>query len=302
MAPLRAASLVALLCSVACRQIPDPPTQGPYYADPSALGAVAAHPDLDHVHRDLALLCPRQPLESHRTDGARCSVSTIGAGGALHALGVQDVLFVQRLDAEHLLAVTRALELRMLDADEGSRSIARGVLDPKVADDGRHAAWVELVDGSTVFEPGAATRVVLWDAIDDVRWVVSEESSDSSPVPVPDAREVLLVSRRSGVASYWLVGPEREPTQLTNAGLTGRGEGFVPVHAGQLVWLAGERRAVYSADYGQPELWVIDLDSGDARAVGPGRLPMLRRGGGVLAVVGEGASIEVVEYEEEALR
>ena len=143
---------------------------------------------------------------------------------------------------------------------------------------------------------------MLWDAIDDERWVVSEDSRDSSPIPVPERREVLLVSRRSGLASYWLVGPQREPQQLTNVGLTEMGEGFVPLHAGEFIWLPDGRHAVYSADYGEPELWLLDLDEPGARRIGAGRMPMLRRGGGVLAVVGEGDGIEVVEYEAEVLQ
>ncbi|MEM7154358.1 MAG: hypothetical protein AAF799_16040 [Myxococcota bacterium] len=274
---------------------------GPFVSDASRLAALAATPDLDIVHRDLAVVCPPGANPSHRVGTSTCSVSTIDDQGQLTPLGVEQVLFAQRLDLEHILVGTTDLGLRRLANDGTSHAVAQGVLDPRVADDRRHVAWVELVEPGTGYEMGAATQIVLWDAIDDERWVVSDESSDSSPIPVPEQPEVVLVSRRSGLASYWLVGPEREPLQLTNVGLERPGEGFVPLHAGEFIWLPDGRHAVFSADYGEPEVWLLDLDDPGARWLGPGRMPTLRRGGGVLAVVGQGDALEVVEYEAEVL-
>ncbi|MEX1364043.1 MAG: hypothetical protein AB1Z98_13020 [Nannocystaceae bacterium] len=279
-----------------------PSAWGPWTTDAATLAAVAAHDDLVLVHRDLALQCPSAEPVTHRVGGGRCTVSRIGPGGALSPTDIEQVLFVQRLDEDRVLAGTVDLQLQLLLADGSASPVARGVLDPRVADDRRHVAWVELLEPAPVYEMGAPTRVVLWDAIDDARWVVSEDASDSSPVPVPESQQVLLVSRRSGLASYWLVGPQQPPQQLTNVGLRSAGEGFVPVHSGELVWLPEQRRAVYSADYGEPQLWLLDLDGEGARPLGPGRLPALRRGGGVLAVTGEGADLQVVEYGPEMLR
>lgn len=298
-----AVALALLGLVTSCRQAAeDAPAWGPWYGDAETLAALAANPDVSLVHRDLALLCPASQQATHHVGGASCSVSTIGAGGALTPAGIEHALFVQRFDAERVLVGTTALSLHMLSIAGPAISAASGALYPRVADDRRHAAWVELALPAPTYELGAPTRVVLWDAVDDLRWVVSEDASDSSPIPVPGAREVLLISRRSGLASYWLVGPERQPTQLTNIGLRRATEGFVPLHAGELIWLPEQRRAVYSADYGEPELWVLDLDGGGARRIGPGRLPMLARGGGVLAAIGEGEAVAVVQYGEEELR
>lgn len=301
---LRTAILgVALLGVLGCRSDGDgEPEWGPWTTDPSTLAAVAAHPDLALIHRDLAVLCPSPEGTTHRVGGVSCTVSHIEAGGELRPSEIEQVLFARRFDADHVLVGTVDLRLRMLAADGSSRGVARGVLDPSVADDRRHVAWVELVEPAPAYELGAPTRIVLWDAVDDQRWVVSDDARDSSPVPVPDAREVLLVSRRSGDGAYWLVGPDREPQQLTNVGLRPGDEGFVPLHAGELLWLPDSRTAVFSADYGEPELWLLELDGGGARRLGPGRLPVLRRGGGILAVTGEGAELQVVEYPEEVLR
>lgn len=300
MSRLVAAAAVILGVLAGCKQTPDD-AWGPWYRDAATLTALAANPEVSVVHRDLALLCPRSQEATHRVGRASCSVATIGASGALTPTELTELLFVQRFDTDRVLVGTTTLSLQMLSDDGSAAFVAGGVLDPKVADDRRYAAWVELVVPSPAYELGAPTRVVLWDVVDDRRWVVSEDSSDSSPFPVPGAREVLLVSRRSGLASYWLVGPDREPKQLTNVGLTRVGAGFVPLHAGEIIWLPEQRRAVYSADYGEPELWLLDLDGAGARRIGPGRLPSLARGGGVLAATGHGDTLEIVEYGAEDL-
>ncbi len=284
-----------------CRAEPsDPDPWGPFHGDETMLAAVASQPDLTSIHRDLALLCPKQPGQTHHVGVSRCSVSRIGDAGQLSPMDIEQVLYVQRFDADRILVGTFDLHLQMLEADGTATPVARGVLSPRVAEDRRHVAWMELLNPADIHQMGVPTQVVLWDAVDDQRWVVSEDEGDASPFPVPNRREVLLVSRRSGLASYWLVGPDREPTQLTNAGLDSKSEDFVPLHSGELLWLP-DGRAVYSAHYGEPQLWILDLDGAGARPLGPGRLPMLARDG-VLAVVGHDDALQVVAYGEQELR
>ncbi|MCH9682843.1 MAG: hypothetical protein K0V04_15510, partial [Deltaproteobacteria bacterium] len=286
---------MAGLLQFGCRPAAEPEDPvAPHYTDAATLAAVARHPDLSEIHRDLALLCPPQPGATHRLATARCSVSQIDGQGQLKPLDIESVLSVQRFDDQHVMVSTPDLHLQMLAADGTASHVASGVIDPRVADDGRHVAWVELVETATTYEGGAATQIVLWDAAADERWVVSDDTSDSSPVPVPGRPEVVVISRRSGLASYWLLGPQREPTQLTNVGLARGDEGFAPLHAGEFIWLTDGRAAVYSADYGEPELWRLDLDEPGARMLGPGRLPMLARNG-VVAVTGHGDDVQVVE-------
>lgn len=297
---------VILLAAGGCRGGADSPEPEPsavssWTMDAATLDAVARVEGLRTIHRDIAVVCSTAEQDSHWIEAAECSASRIVAGGDLEPLGAGALLYAQRFDSERVLVGTSQLELRVLASDGSHQSIGYGVLGPRVAGVGESAAWVELAEPGAGYEMGARTQVVLWDAAADQRFVVSDSSGDSSPIPVPGAPEVVLISRRSGLASYWLVGPERAPQQLTNVGLSDAGdEAFVPLHAGELVWLPNARAAIYSANYGVPELWRLDLDGG-ARRIGPGRLPVLREGGGVLAVIGEGDTLEVVEYPEEVL-
>jgi hypothetical protein len=63
------------------------------------------------------------------------------------------------------------------------------------------------------------------------------------------------------------------------------GKGFVPVAMNQLVWIVGTRSAVFTAHYATDDIWLLDLSSQSlpARKLGPGALPNLKTGGGIVA-------------------
>jgi hypothetical protein len=95
---------------------------------------------------------------------------------------------------------------------------------------------------------------------------------------------VLFTSARTGLARLWVKAPGDPPRQLTNLGQTDVTVDFVPVPSRELVFVPGTRKVVFSAHYGTHELWSVDLDTGAALHLGPGRMPALDGAGGVLAI------------------
>lgn len=95
---------------------------------------------------------------------------------------------------------------------------------------------------------------------------------DSYPVMSPDDLDVVFLSVRSGIASFWIVASGGgTPAQLTNRG-TAMDASFVPVPSGDPVWESGSDRICYPIDYGgRKEIWCLDLAPGRSRAAA-GRL------------------------------
>lgn len=128
---------------------------------------------------------------------------------------------------------------------------------------------------------------------------VTEDPLGSSPFPVPGSEDVLFLSARTGLASIWLASPGKPDRQITNIGKTNIDKSFVPVFGRELVWLPDShtRKAVFTASYGKHALWLLDIDSGKAIRLGPGRLPTLKKKDTVQAVNDNTSSLSViVEY------
>jgi hypothetical protein len=267
----------------------------PHTADEATLRSAMGVPDLVLLHHDVALLCA--PAPGH---GAPCEAGRLDAEG-LTSRGLGELAAAWSFDERRLLTLAPDLTLALQDGAE-RRVLARGALDPRPADDGRRVLYVQLEGEPQHFHPGDRGQLVVLDVESGARRLVTDDPLDSSPWLVPHSEDVLFTSARTGLASLWLATASGEVRQLTNVGLAEVGPDFVPVPSRELVWLPGTRTAVYSAHYGTHTLWSLDVDTGEALPLGPGRLPALHAQGGVLAVSDDpGVRPTLVHYAGGAL-
>jgi Tol biopolymer transport system component len=220
-------------------------------------------------------VCDEAPAASDASDSVPdCDAALVGDDGALRMLGRGGVIAAQRL-GRSLLLLRRDLVLVVRDDTGRETTLATAVADPRVSDDGARVAFAELPPGTTELAPGTPTRLVLLDLAAGTRRVIADHPMDSSPFVVPGSEgDVVFVSARTGVAAVWISEPGAAPRQITNRGARAVGPGFTPVFGRELTWIPGTRRAVYTASYGGAhDLWSLDLDTGVAARLGPGRFP-----------------------------
>jgi hypothetical protein len=254
----------------------------PHRADDALMRTAASVPDLALFHHDVAVVCgPSGP--GHAPQGG-CEVGHLDVDG-LTPRGLGPVMTAWWFDDRRLLTLAPDLELALDDGRGGREVLARGALDPRVADDGRHALFVQLDGEPDTFRPGDVGRMTLLDTQTGERRTITDSPLDTSPWLVPGTGEVLFTSARTGLASLWLAADDGTVRQLTNLGKTEVDAGFVPVPSQELVWLPDGHTAVYSSHYdGIRDLWRIDVQTGEVEPLGPGRMPALHPAGGVVAV------------------
>lgn len=268
--------------------------------DPAGMKSMAGLRGLASLHRDLALICGET---SYPTDAAAalpdCEAALVEKGGRLLALNRKNLLAAQRLPGNRMLLLQRDLSLFLRDASGRESLLAVSVAEPRVSEDGATVIFTQYPPGTAGLEPGLAGKLAAMGIDDGKRRIVTEDRHASSPFPVPGTEEVLFLSARTGLASIWIAAPGKPDRQLTNIGKIAVDKEFIPVFGRELVWVPGSRKAVYTAHYGTHSLWVLDIDRGKARKLGPGRLPAMREDGSVLAASGDPAIPETVSYSLE---
>lgn len=251
------------------------------------LSRVARQAGLAARHRDLAVVCqPRASAERGVHEIPECQAVRIEPSGATRTLGAGGLRAAQRLAGERMLLLGRDLDLSVVEPSGAATVVARSVFGPRVSLDGERVVYAQLPAGTTRPEPGQERSLMLYDLRSGARRVVTRDPDAAYGWLVPGTEEVLFVSGRTGVASLWLGSPGAPDRQLTNVGMTRAQKGVIPVPARELVWLPGTRRAVFTARYERDLLWLLDAADGQARLLGPGRLPELFTDGGVIAVDG----------------
>ncbi len=234
-----------------------------------ALVALAARGDVAALDGDVALVCPPGPAgDAH---AASCDAAWVGASGGLTPWGRGDLLAAARLDASRVVSLTRDRELVLATPSSEPRVLATHVADPRVAPDRRAVAFTAL-RGDDI-SPATTGRLVVLDLDRGTRRVVTDHPMDSSPFFRPGSDDIVFVSARTGIASLWLARPGARPRQLTNVGARAVDASFVPVPGRELVWLDA-RTAVFTATYDDVSvLWALDVETGRAVSLGPGRWP-----------------------------
>lgn len=267
----------------------------PHTADDELLGIAASVPQLAVFHHDVALVCP--PSAPGHAPISGCEIGRLDHSG-LSSRGIAGVMSAWWFDESHLLTLAPDLTLALEDGVSDRRILARGALDPRVADDGRQMLYIQLDGEPETFEAGDVGYMTVLDAQSGLVRRITDDPLDSNPWLVPASDDVLFTSARTGLASLWLAAPDGTVRQLTNIGKTEIDDAFIPVPSRELVWVPQTRMAVFSAHYGTHELWSIDVDTGEAAHIGPGRLPALHPEGGIVAVNDDNPSspLQIVHY------
>jgi len=252
---------------------------------------------LASLHRDLALLCGDSPRPSDA--GAvqpDCEAALVESDGSLRALNRRGLYAAQRLPGDRMLFLERNLSLFLRDPSGSEKRVAASVAEPRASEDGSTVVFTQYPPGTERLEPGLAGKLVGMGMGGGTPRVITEDPSASSPFPVPGTEEVIFLSARTGLASIWMASPGKPDRQLTNIGKTEVDGEFTPVYGRELIWIPGSRKAVYTAHYGSHTVWLLDVDTGKARKLGPGRLPAFQEDGTIAAVTGPEESPQIVHY------
>jgi hypothetical protein len=232
-----------------------------------------------------ATLCPGLVGEETEHDGLGgegCVVHVVDGNGRLSATSITGARAAQALGDGRFVVWGWDGRLSLRDARGGSTEIAPVALDPWVDAASRRVAFVAPLNEGVSLDPGDDREVVLYDVTSGARASLIIDATAAAPVPIPGTSDVLYVSSASGVASIVRVS-ETETRTLTNVDATAVEQEFVPVYGRQLVFVDGGDRLVFAAEYESDVIWSVDLRTGDAEELGPGRFPALGNDGSVLA-------------------
>lgn len=231
-------SLVAALAVVAAGSCVSDGMTGFVSTELDGYCAVAAQPGLVSWVGDVVTFCEQGELDHH----GRCSAGRV-VEGQVEPIELADDLAIQlALPASGGRLVLLLEDHRLILADgQGvlQRELDRWAADPSISADGERLAWIGIPDGLDAAEAGMGTPkvVAVRSLSDSERTVLVEDPMASAPRPIPGTLEVLYVSAgESGVAGFFIAGPSRGATQITNLGLVEDDELFDPVAGAPAIW------------------------------------------------------------------
>lgn len=199
--------------------------------------SIASRPDLVSWVGDIVTTCDQGELDHH---GA-CSAGRV-VGGTLEPIdfGAQRIQLALPASQGRLVVLLEDGALVLTDgAGNIQRELDGWAVDPAVSPDGERVAWIGVPDGFDLAEAGMGTPKVVatMSLADSARTVLVEDMMASAPRPIPGSREVLYVSaNEDGVSGFFLAGPQRGATQITNIGLVDDTEENDPVAGSPAVW------------------------------------------------------------------
>lgn len=192
--------------------------------------AIATRADLVSWVGDVVTFCEQGEIDS---PGA-CSAGRV-IGGEVEPIDFGEERIRVALPASQGRLVVLLEDERLVLTDgQGNiqRELDRWAADPAVSGDGERVAWIGLPDGLDPADAGfGAPKVVAVESLrDQARTVLVEDPMASAPRPVPGSQDVLYVAgNEEGIAAFFLAGPDRGATQITNLGLVDTNEEFDPV-------------------------------------------------------------------------
>ncbi len=254
--------------------------------------AVAQRADLDAWANDVVTEC-----RSASDDVIECTAGRVSASGEVTAIAIAEP-FVRVLAASNDRYVVLLADERLVIADDDGaigRVLASWASDPWISDDGERVAWIGLPDGVDAWDFGVPTVIAVQDIDDAERTIVAQDDLAGAPRPIPGTRDVLYASSQSGLASFWMAGPDLGARQVTNLGLTEIGQDSVPIAGRQLAWSSG---TLYYGVTGESAttLWRLVLGNGITERLGDGAWPHRRSDGAVLAAQRPGSSACAAVY------
>ena len=200
--------------------------------------AVATRADLVSWVGGVVTLCEQGEMDHH---GA-CTAGRL-VDGAIEPIELADGLALRvALPASRGRLLVLLADERLVLIDRGGaieRVLDRWAADPGISEDGERVAWIGIPDGFDLAEVGLGTpKVVAVQSLsENARTVLVEDNMASAPRPIPGSSEVLYVSgNEEGIAGFFLVGPGRGATQITNVGIVDADEELDPVAGSPSLW------------------------------------------------------------------
>jgi hypothetical protein len=252
---------------------------------PSAYCRVTAAEGLVDWNGTTATLCPglvAAETEHDGLGGEGCAVHLVDGSGGLRPTGITGVRAAHAVGDGRFVVWGWDGRLAIDDGRGGRTEVAPLALDPWLDAASARLVYVAPSGEGSALEPGDDREVVLYDLVSGARTGLILDATAASPVPIPGSPDVLYVSSATGVASIVRISAS-ELRALTNADATAVEQEFVPVYGRQLVFVDGGDRLVFAAEYESDAIWSLDLRTGEAAELGPGRLPALGDDGSVLA-------------------
>jgi hypothetical protein len=191
---------------------------------------------------------------------AGCRALSHGADG--EHLVAENAIALRDFGGDRALVGTADMQIALHRPGFPLRTLAHSAMDPRAQ--GNRIAYVGLMNGRSDFQPGDPTRIVVQDLKAGHSRILSENSLDSKPLPVPESEAVLVVSGRTGIASIWLLHPDAAPRQLTNIGKQVVDDDFIPVPDRDWTWIDNQTVAYQSDFGGQVTTWHLDIETGQA--------------------------------------
>jgi hypothetical protein len=243
--------------------------------DVASYCALAARADLAELTGSSAIVCD-EVEETGDEALPHCRVLVADAAGRVTETALEGAVTALRAADGRFVVLTEDERLVLHDGRRELRQLAAWAAEPSLDHAGRRVAFVAAPPGIERAELGDPTRLVVLDIVEGRLSVVTEDTTASAPVFVPDGSALLYVSTAREVAA--IVRAELATgaiTQLTNEGLIDIGQGFVPIYERQRAW-SGDDTLVFAALTGDDvsELWALDARTGDAQRVGEGLFPL----------------------------
>lgn len=208
--------------------------------------AIASRPDLVSWVGNVVTFCEQSEIDHHGT----CTVGRV-RGIEVQTVDLGDLRVQLALPASRGRLVLLLEDERLVLTNGGGdieRELDRWASDPSISADGERLAWIGVPDGIDLAEVGFGTPkvVAVMSLADSARTVLVEDAMASAPRPLPRSREVLYVSNNEeGISGFFLAGPERGATQITNVGRVDDNEEIEPV-AGRVGVFAPNGSLFYS--------------------------------------------------------
>lgn len=200
--------------------------------------AIAGRPDLVSWVGDVVTFCEQGEMDHHGS----CSAGRVVAS-VVEPIQFPDEVHIRlALPASggRLVVLLEDERLVLTDGDGNvQRELDRWAADPSISADGERVAWIGLPDGLDLAEAGWGTpKVVAVQSLSqEARTVLVEDAMASAPRPVPNSLDVLYVSgNEEGISGFFLAGPTRGATQVTNVGFAAESAELDPVAGTPGLW------------------------------------------------------------------
>lgn len=233
--------LLAGLVALAAGSCNSEPVDDPGFASTEleAYCAIASRPDLISWVDDVVTFCAQGEMDHH---GA-CTAGRV-VGGVVEPLDLGVAIRLALPASGGRLVLLLDDERLVLTNENGDveRELDRWAADPSISTDGERVAWLGVPDGFDLAEVGLGTPkvVAVQSLVENARTVLVEDNMASAPRPMPGSLEVLYVSaNEDGISGFFIAGPERGATQITNIGLIDDTEENEPVAGSPGVWVNG---------------------------------------------------------------